>query len=66
MDKAGLNHYMLMKVLNRIYDSYEVSSLTISNSGLGDLKPFELLEGSPIAQNLRIIDLSNNQICSAM
>lgn len=67
LNKAGLgNTAMLAKVLNRVYDSYEVNLLAINNSDVSDLKAFELLEGSLIAQNLRSIDLNSNQICSAM
>ena len=57
---------MLTKVLNRIYNEQYVTSITIINSGLTNLKPFLLLEGGPIVQNLLSIDLSNNQIGSAM
>lgn len=60
------NSNLLTKVLNRVYNSSEVTSLGITNSGLSDLKSFELLEGSPFAHCLISLDLSGNQICSAM
>lgn len=67
LEKAALGSSgQLSKLLNRLSSNPEVTSLTISSSALTDLKPFELLEGRRLAQNLAMLDLSSNQICSVM